>query len=599
MEEKYGKQAGVATENLSFKATATTPVQEEEESTSDSDSESEDDEGILASETLDAQINATLNAIRSKDPRVYDGKHRFYTDATEDIEGALKDVHRKDKPMYLSDYHRRNLLEASDNPDDDVKTLRTYPQQQDDLKSTLVKEMHDMRNDFEKSSQGSLHSENENEDGFFTRKKSIQEDELQKPSAEKLELDIAAADKDPETYLSNFMAARAWVPTVGSQFHPFESDDEEEERRADAYEEAYNLRFENPEGANEKLVSHARDAAAKYSVRQENQNSRKRAREAERAKKEAARQEREEEKARLRKLRIVEAEQKVKKIKQAAGFRRESIQEEEWAAFLDEAWDNERWENEMKKRFGDAYYAEQESDDGDAKTSDGRRKLKKPKWGEDIDIDDLIPGFEAEESNAKAQFTLTYDEADPGMPSDNKASPLPHNSLNDQNLIRGAPPARRKRQKDIEKANARKERRALEKVVDEKFRVEDTLSGLGGKSRGHFRYRETSPLTFGLSTHDILMASDSQLNQYAGLKKLAAYRDTTKKRKDKKHLGKKARLREWRKETFGDDQGPQKSFAEFIAEQATKESNQRSGTDLQMDIIERKRKEIPKDRKRT
>jgi protein KRI1 len=72
-----------------------------------------------------------------------------------------------------------------------------------------------------------------------------------------------------------------------------------------------------------------------------------------------------------------------------------------------------------------------------------------------------------------------------------------------------------------------------------------------------FRYRETSPTSFGLTPADILMAPDSQLNQFAGLKKMASFRDPEKKRKDKKHLGKKARLRQWRKETFGNEDGPE------------------------------------------
>ena len=38
---------------------------------------------------------------------------------------------------------------------------------------------------------------------------------------------------------------------------------------------------------------------------------------------------------------------------------------------------------------------------------------------------------------------------------------------------------------------------------------------------------------------------------------MAAFRDAEKKRKDKKNLGKKARLRQWRKETFGNEDGPE------------------------------------------
>ena len=117
---------------------------------------------------------------------------------------------------------------------------------------------------------------------------------------------------------------------------------------------------------------------------------------------------------------------------------------------------------------------------------------------------------------------------------------------------------------------ARLERRAIEDLVDtnlplshptltpsapvpakpssSKFKAS---SPAGPPTRG-FQYRDTSPTSFGLSTRDILFANDSQLNSFVGLKKMAAFRDEDKKRRDRKKYSKKQRLREWRKETFGD-----------------------------------------------
>ncbi|KAK3077242.1 hypothetical protein LTS18_010837, partial [Coniosporium uncinatum] len=51
-------------------------------------------------------------------------------------------------------------------------------------------------------------------------------------------------------------------------------------------------------------------------------------------------------------------------------------------------------------------------------------------------------------------------------------------------------------------------------------------------------------------------ATDQQLNQLVGIKKLHAWRDEGRKAKDKKAMGKKGRLREWRKEVFGDASRP-------------------------------------------
>lgn len=74
------------------------------------------------------------------------------------------------------------------------------------------------------------------------------------------------------------------------------------------------------------------------------------------------------------------------------------------------------------------------------------------------------------------------------------------------------------------------------------------------KTRG-FRYRETTPEAYGLTPLDILTATDQDLNTFVGLKKLASFREPDKKKKDKKRYGKKKRLREWRKEVFGDEKG--------------------------------------------
>ena len=77
-----------------------------------------------------------------------------------------------------------------------------------------------------------------------------------------------------------------------------------------------------------------------------------------------------------------------------------------------------------------------------------------------------------------------------------------------------------------------------------------------------------------MTARDILLApSDKHLNEYAGLKKLATFRDEEKKRKDKKRLGKKARLRQWRRDVFGREferEGPTYGFEKFAGEEEVK-----------------------------
>ncbi|KAH6681628.1 KRI1-like family C-terminal-domain-containing protein [Halenospora varia] len=534
---------------------------EDSESSSDED---EDDEGFLATEDLDAEISATLQAIRSKDPRVYDEKVTFYKPievSAENGEGTAADS-KKEKPMYLHDYHRENLLKGNIGEEEEGLPVRTFVQEQEHLRNEVVREMH---------AAAEADSDDDDEDGGFLIPKSKPQpvkDGIHPSRAAKVkvDLDVASADKDPENFLSNFMAARAWVPSDGARFQPLESDDEEEDDRAEKFEAAYNLRFEDPAGSNEMLKSYARDVVAAKSVRREEPNTRKKQRDAQREKREAEKQERDADRARLRQLKIGEMEEKLQKIKKAAGLKGKALKDDEWTKFLDEGWDDEQWETEMSKKFGEDYYAEQEGGSEDEEQgSSKKKKVKKPKWDDDIDIQDLVPDF-VEEDEQRLAFTLSDDES---QDSDDEASSAPKKGKTSKD--------RQKERQDKKKA-ARLERKKIEELVDNQM---DISLPSNSKQPSVFRYRETSPISFGLTARDILMAPDASLNQFAGLKKMAAFRDADKKRKDKKNLGKKARLRQWRKETFGNEDGPE------IVIGASNDASEETGG---VDIVEGKKK---------
>ena len=461
------------------------------------------------------------------------------------------------KPMYLRDFHRRNLLQRNAGEDKQQEMPPTYVEQQNDLRQTVVKEVHAAMLD-ETIVSDHAGGDQSDEDEFLVKK--LPQSRKAVSNGDNVDyaagLDLKIAETDPEGFLSAFMSTKAWVPSAGSRFEPFESDDEDDDRRAEAFEEAYNLRFEDPKGSNEKLLSYSRDAAAKYSVRKESMNTRKRTRDADRAEKEEQKQEREIERVRLRKLKIAEVEEKIKRIKDAAGLRGDSLEARDWSALLSDNWDNERWEEEMRKKFGDDYYADHDIEVVE-KGKEGVRKLRKPKWRDDIEITDLIPDFEHEEEISMPEIASTNEDSDDGM-KDHSSDLLTQKS----DKRSGLSPKDIRKWKETFRKKIYQERRDIEKIVDKNLAVNDKLSELVSKNAGPFRYRETSPQAYGLTPHDILMASDSQLNQFVGLKKLAAFRDAEKKKKDKKRLGKKARLRQWRKDTFGDSNGPRKAIEE-------------------------------------
>lgn len=533
MEEKYGKSRA---------------LQDGSDDSDDSEEGvEEDDEGEFATEALDEEISATLQALRSKDPRIYDSKVNFFRDSDEAASSSA-DGPAQAQSMTLKQYHTKNLLEGKFEEDEEAPRA-TYAQEQEEARQSLVKELH-----------AAAASDGDEDDDFLVAKTKPESEPYKKERVKITTADVENAEKDPETFLSNYLAARAWVPKGDSRFQPLESDDEDEEAAAEEWENTYNMYFEDTTGANEKLVTYARDAVAKTTVRRDEKSSRRKARDAARAKREAERKEREEDLSRLRKLKIDEMEKKVGKIREAGGLYGREFNVSEWKDVLEADWSDDQWDAEMQKRFGDAYYAEDDiaSESGD-EPAKRKKKPKKPKWDDDIDIKDLVPDFQ-DDANQALPFTLSSDE---------EAGPDPTHYEDDVEAPSKTSKQSTKQARADAKSAARRDRRLIEKLVDDSLQYESALASTSStKHPARFRYRDTSPTDFGMTPRDILLASDKQLNEFAGLKKLAAFRDPAKKKKDRKQLSKKARLRQWRLDTFGSAEGPKGGFEVLLGEGA-------------------------------
>ncbi|KAK5108737.1 hypothetical protein LTR62_007884 [Meristemomyces frigidus] len=556
----------------------------------DSEDESEDDDAELADETLDAEIFDTLRALKSKDPRIYDSNAKFYRDFEAEGDADDEAKVKKEKPMYLQDYHRQNLMrgfQGDENPGAEDETApQTYQEEQDAVRAALVGSMHASAKQ-EDNEDGA-----DEADGFLTAKRKSLHESLPvattKATKKRISAEeIASADQDPENYLSNFMSARAWLaPNGENNYKPLESDDSEDERNADKFENAFNLRFEDPGKSNETLMSFRRDAGALHGVRREEINPRQRAREREKERKLAEKRQREEERARLKKLKVEEVEEKVKRIKEAAGLIGKEVDLAEWRGIIEGEFEEGEWEVEMAKKFGDGYYeAGEGGGSGEDAEAQKAKKIKKPKWDDDIDINDLIPDFV--DKDEKAEFSLSEEEADDdeqgGVPvtigDDDLDAGMAEDARSDGEV---ATATKRKTKKDRQqekqdaKRLARKQRQAIEQLVDASLPLQHpslapsvpttNKSSRQSSSRNEagpvsgFRYRAASPTSFGLSARDILFADDKQLNEFVGLKKMYSFRDEDKKRKDGKRLGKKGRVRVWRREVFGDDEAPKAAF---------------------------------------
>ncbi|KAK6335669.1 KRRI-Interacting protein 1 [Orbilia brochopaga] len=519
LEEKYGKSAASKrrkTDDSNDDSDADSLASSDESSSS----EDEDEIGELVTNDLDAQIQATINAIRSKDPRVYDTTSKFFDDTAEG--NAAQDGRtQKEKTMTLKQYHQKNILEGYTGADEDKDTdapPRTYVEEQEYLKKTVVGEMH-------AAVDGS-----DNEDDFLIRKdKPIDAGEEEEAPAVTLPEN---PDEDPERFLNAFLTTKAWVPKGAEANIPFESDDSEEEDVAEEFEQMYNMRFEDPTvDDRSKIITHARDIAKQKSLRREEKSRRKKARDEKRERKQRELEEKAAEKNRLRNLRVEELEKKIKMVRQAGGLDLDDaadVADEKWKKFLDDAWEgDEGWEQKMGELYNDSYYEKEEDlEDGGKKS----KKPKKPTWDDDIDINDLVPDFKEDE--------LASDDEDGGVPLEQPVEPAPEKP--------------KKNEKKKDKRADRLLRAQIESYVNDKLPL--SLPGSSKQTGGAaFRYREVTPESFQLTTTDILFAGDKQLNTYAGLKKLASYRDDAKKVKDRKRYakGKGFKLREWRKEVFG------------------------------------------------
>ncbi|KAI4649146.1 hypothetical protein J4E93_003460 [Alternaria ventricosa] len=560
LEEKYGKDKAFQNGG--------------DESEDSEEGVEEDDAAELLDEDLDEQVNATLQALRAKDPRIYNKEVKFYRELEEGENGT--DEKKKEPSMTLRDYHTKNLLEGKytgdDEDEDEDAPPKTYAQEQEDARQDLVKALKD--------------ADEEEDDDFIVAKEKPQKSKSDKPkiTAE----DVEKADQDPETFLSNFMASRAWVPTQSARFQPLLSDDEEEDAAADEWENSYNLYFEDTTGANEKIMTYARDAVASTTVRRDDKSGRRKAREAARQKREAERREKEQELARLRKLKVEDMENKVKQIRKIGGLSGRDFNIDEWKDVLEADWSDEQWDAEMQKRFGDAYYGDtvEDEEEGGKKS----KKPKKPKFDDDIDIKDLVPDFKDDSEEER-----------PDLSSDEE---MPNAEAEDDDEEAGASSKKSSKQRKQERAEAkstaRRDRRLIENLVNQNLEYEAALAAKPSKAASRFRYRETSPTSFGLTARDILLADDKALNDFAGLKKLAAFRDPIKKKKDKKFLSKKARIRQWRKDTFGDPDGPKGGFETLLGEEeaAPPRRDNRNDSNNDSNIVEGEKKKKKRSRKR-
>lgn len=476
----------------------------------ESSSEEEDEYGELITEDVEQGINKVLEAIRSDPKRLLDGKVKFFDDNIEQNNTSEK----KEKPMYLKDYHRMNLLSGGYKDDDEGENEYGTV---DGEKPFVVAEREE-RNQLLSDIKNAVEDGSDDDDDEFLVKKGKKEED------EDIHVTKLPDASNQEEFLRSFFDQQAWIPRKKDKVINLDKIDQQDEEEFDEavekVEHAYNFRYEEENSA--EILSYARSQAT---LRRSNTNSRKRQREKrqeERAQEEAEMQEE------LKKRKLAKANKvmdRLAQIKEAVGneVSDEVIEKVFGDSLLKDDFDDAEWDNKMAEIFNEQYYGSE---------------LKKPEWDED---DEIMAEYHKKEENEEEN------DDDEEENSESKVS-----EKDDE------PSKKHKKDKKSDKKKAKQEKKSLKEkalsiVESNATQILDEIEEERGRLKSDevkFRYREVSPETFGLTTRDILVADDSELNNYIGLKKFAPYRPKELRMKDKRKYTKKKQLQQWRKEVL-------------------------------------------------
>ncbi|GAV30533.1 hypothetical protein PMKS-004047 [Pichia membranifaciens] len=480
----------------------------------DEEDEEEDDYGELLTENVESGLNEVLKAIKTGDQRLFDSSVNFFKTDDASI-GGSDNTTKASKPVYLKEYHLSNLLARDEEKDQPIDEEKPYAIQQKEDKENLVKEIHNALGGEDSS---------DDEDSFLIKKEK-KVGETHKPSTV---LSLPDPEKEgKEKFLEAFMENHAWLPNKGEEVRIENEDDSDFDKAAEEFENAYNFRYEDPKST--EIVSYARSQAT---MRREKMNSRKRERS--KLQEEAAREKEEVneglKKKKLKKMNLVM--DRIKEIKEAVGDQvsDDKIVKVFGDSLMNEDFDDQEWDAKMNEIFNDEYYAEDD------------QTLKKPEWDDDLGMEDENYGDDIEDEEV------------------GKESEKPEKEMKDNSSVVSSHKSEKKEQKLAKRQEKKKVKEVVERLVESKTldildEVQEERGRDKDKSKYSFKYREVSPESFGLTYNEIFQADDKDLNELIGLKKLAPYRPHEKASKDKRKVTKSKNMREWRKRTFGSEDG--------------------------------------------
>lgn len=502
-----------------------------------SESEPEDEYGELLTENVEKLIQNVMNALKTDPKKLLDPQVKFFDES--DVTVSRKNG---DKPMYLKDYHRMNLLSGdykNDNDEENENQVDNEYGTVDGEKPYVVAEreernklIDDIKNAFD---EGNDEGDDGDDDGFLKKKeKTVDPDKQQ--------LKLPDPETNSEEFLSSFLSNQAWIPTKNDKVIDLDAMDNEDEQdfedAVEDFERAYNFRYEDPNSA--EIVSYARTQAT---LRRGKTNARKRAREKKHALKEQEKHEIEQALQKKKVAKMNKVVDRLAKIKEAVGADVDDavIERVFGDSLLNDDFDDADWDGKMSEIFNEQYYGSE---------------LAKPEWDED---DEIMADFH----NGGDEEGDELEEEGEDVDLDKGAE---EEDVDTEEAVEEAEEIKKTSKKDKlkEKKSAKKEKESLKerakKLVEANTnRIKEEVEEERGRLKTDdvkFKYREVSPESYGLTTRDIFLADDQELNQYFSIKKFAPYRPKELALKDKRKHTKKKQVQQWRYTVFHNVNGP-------------------------------------------
>ncbi|EXC23014.1 hypothetical protein L484_001209 [Morus notabilis] len=493
-----------------------------DENSEESSSSDDDDGDVSVHSKKDLEFFEALIKIRKQDPslkskdvKLFDSESDSDDDGGNNAEEEKKK--KKKKAMYLKDVVAKHLIEegpelCDKNEKRNRKNL-AYNEEQEEIRKAFLEAVEE-------------NEEEEDGDDLLRMKEKDESDEEESDEELHKKLDEyfgGSRSGEPDEnadFLKEYFMNKMWIDKhddkgargigVGDEELEMLSEDEKEIEKQEEYE----YRFQ--ENSGDQILGHSREVEG--TVRKK-VKARKEQRKHKEERMEIARLEREEELRHLKNLKKKEMDERVKKIMESAGIQEDEIVPLS-AKELEEEFDPEEYDRMMKKAFGDKYYDAEDADPEYGSDADEDGEIEKPDFEKEDELLGLPKGWASGESGdgflaARERILKHKMETD----GDHKGGEEDEEEDEEE-----------EERKEVSEEGKRKSKRKLailekakQAMLEEYYKLdyEDAIGDL--KTR--FKYAKLKPNRYGLSTAEILVMDDNDLNQYVSLKKIAPYQD--------------------------------------------------------------------------